>query len=553
MRLPIAPIVALIVAAPAALAQEDGTDAALIFGNEYYEVLGRTPNGASVIPAQEGLRALGFEVTALPNGRADATADALRSWQADAAGAQRLVAVMAGRFMTDGERSWYLTAEAEEPRLLSPGAQAIDLAGVLRLLAEAPGESILLLGVAEGDERYDSWLRAGLGPLDIPQGVTVLTGSPQAAAAFAGGALSQPQVDLAPLIAQAQGLEASGYLPASRVFMPAEAAQDEAPEQPQADTEADETLWQGATALDTVEGYRDYLRRFPNGQQAEAAEEAIAAILAEPNRDARLAEEGLELSRDRQREIQRSLSLLDYDTRGIDGIFGSGTRQAITNWQQQNGFPQTSYLTPEQISRLEAQAARRSAELEARAEQQRREAEQLDRAYWDETGSAGDEPGLRAYLERYPDGLFAETAADRLSMIEEEKRQAAEAQDRAAWDRAREADAIAGYEDYLNSYQNGAFRAEAQSRIQALQQASSDEAQSAQATETALGLNPLTRRLVEARLDGLNLEPGGVDGVFDENTRRALRRFQTDRELEVTGYLNEQTVVRLLADAITGQ
>ena len=49
--------------------------------------------------------------------------------------------------------------------------------------------------------------------------------------------------------------------------------------------------------------------------------------------------------------------MLNYNTRGVDGIFGPGSRGAITNWQQSNGYPQTSYLTVDQIDLMEAQTA----------------------------------------------------------------------------------------------------------------------------------------------------------------------------------------------------
>ncbi len=527
-------------------------DAALMLGAERYETLGRLRGGSDIIDAADGLKKLGFAVSALSNGQADATTAALRDWLKLVPDANRLVVALSGRFATDGERSFFLTAEAEKPGLLTPGPQAVDLAGILRALGEAPGRSILLLGLdRDEDATFDAWMSEGLGPLEIPQGVTVLTGSPDDVAEFITDEMLQPRADLAQLIRDDDRLRAEGYLPRSRIFMPAlpdAPAPSEAPK-PTEDP-AEEALWQGTVALGTVEAYRDYLRRYPRGTHAEAAETEIAAMLAEPNRDARLAEEKIGLSRDQRREIQRDLNLLDFNPRGIDGIFGPGTRGAITNWQQQNGFPQTSFLTLEQITRLDGQASRRAAELEAEADRKRDEAARLDRSFWEETGSRGDEPGLRAYLEKYPDGLFAESAADRLALIEEEKRKAAEGEDRAAWDRAREANNLGAYRQYLQAFPNGSFKAEAEARVAELTQKNEQAAarQQAQAAEQALGLNALTARLVEQRLDAQGLEPGGVDGKFDEDTRRALRRYQRDRDLPVTGFLNEATVVRLLAD-----
>ena len=56
----------------------------------------------------------------------------------------------------------------------------------------------------------------------------------------------------------------------------------------------------------------------------------------------------------------------------------------------------------------------------------------------------------------------------------------------------------------------------------------------------------VARRLVENRLASLGLDPGPVDGEFDDDTRRALRRYQEARGLNVTGYVNQATMVRIL-------
>ena len=540
---------ALALVASAALAE----DRALILGTERYEALGRLVRGAEPVAAGPALEAMGFEVAALPNGRADGVAEMLADFAAEAPGTERMVVILSGRFVTDGSRSWYMAADAEVEGLMSLGAGAVSLESVLAVMATAPGEAVLLLGYDPSEDTvYDAWLSEGLGDIAIPQGVTVLRGLPRDVAEFAENELTVPEADLTRLIAANRRITAEGYLPRVFTFMGPVPEVDQTVTPPVVDTADEQALWEGAVALDTAEAYRNYITRYPTGQYTTEAEEALAAILAEPNRQARLAEEALELTRDERRDIQRNLSLLDYNTRGIDGIFGPGTRGAIQNWQQVNGYSQTSYLTVEQINQLDAQAARRAAELEAEAERQAAERARLDRAFWEETGGRGDEPGYRAYLERYPDGLFAETATEALAAIEADKRRAAEAEDRAAWDAARAADTQSAYADYLTAFPGGVFQAEAQARLAELQretsQASVEEA--ARAQEEALNLNVLTARLVEAKLQSLDLNPGPVDGQFDDDTRRAIRRYQSTRDLPVTGYLDESTVVRLLADTI---
>lgn len=538
---------ALALIGQAALAE----DIALVLGTERYEVLDRLSRAAEVTIATAGIGALGFDVTVLRNGRADSTADALATFLEQVPDADRMIVALSGRFATDGDRSWLLTADAATPGIFAIDDTGVSVESVLAVLARAPGRALLLLGVAEAeDEVFDPWLREGLGDLDIPQGVTVIRSEPRFIADFLREDLAEPEADLSALVTANPRLRADGFLPGGFVFMPAlpDAAVDEPP--PTTDAAADEALWRRVIAQDNVDAYRGYLRQFPDGRHVDEAEAAIAAILAEPFRDERLAEEALALTRDQRRAIQQDLTTMGFNTRGIDGIFGQGTRRAVTNWQQENGFAQTGYLTMEQINRLDAQAARREAELAAEAERQRQEAERLDRAYWEETGARGDEAGLRAYLDRYPEGLFAAVAADRLATFEEQSRQERDARDRAAWNAAREANTAAAYRQYLRDFPDGNFAAEARARIDALSGGpgpEDDATARARAVEEALNLNGLTARLVESRLAALDMNPGEVDGRFDEQTRRAIRRFQTTSDIPATGYLDERTMVLLLA------
>ena len=530
-------------------------DAALVLGVERYERLGRLSRGDDVVVAAQGLETLGFDVTSLANGRADTTLAALNDFVAEAEDAERLVVVMSGRFVTDGSRTWLLTADAETPTLLSLGDKAVSVESVLRILASAQGRAVLMIGAEadDGTETGDAYLRAAIGVLDIPQGVTVLRAAPADAAAFLAEELSAPEADLAVLIAANPRVRAAGYLPATWPFMPSEVTVEPADPlgTPVVDTSVEDALWEETTALDTVDAYRAYLRRFPDGNYIEAAETTIAEILAEPNRADRLIEEELHLSRDARREIQRDLTALDFNTRGVDGIFGPISRGAIRNWQQENGYPQTSYLTTEQISRLDAQAERRAAELAAEAERERLAQARLDRAFWDETGGRGDEPGYRAYLGRYPDGQFAALARQRLAAIVGEREAAATALDRAAWDRALATETLAGFQAYLAAYPEGAFKAEAEARIAELTEPAEDTAaiDAARAQEEALGLPQIRAQLVELRLREMGLNPGVVDGEFDADTRTALRAYQENAGLGVTGYLDRATAVQLLADS----
>jgi len=250
--------------------------------------------------------------------------------------------------------------------------------------------------------------------------------------------------------------------------------------------------------------------------------------------------------------VQQNLTILGHDPKGVDGIFGPGTRAAIGRWQAAGGEPVSGYLGRDQLTRLSAQGAKRAAELEAEAAARRADQERQDQIYWNQTGAAGDEAGLRAYLKKYPDGLFADLATERLAPFEAARRAEAEAEDRAAWDRAVQADSAAAYSDYLASRKSPAFREEAEARLTQLRadQDGAAERARAEATEAALNLPAVALGMVEGQLARLGLEPGKVDGRIDDDTRRAIRRFQQASNMPVTGYLDQATVAQLLAGGI---
>ncbi len=60
-------------------------------------------------------------------------------------------------------------------------------------------------------------------------------------------------------------------------------------------------------------------------------------------------ENELELTRTDRREIQRRLVLLDYNTRGVDGVFGNGSRTAIREWQYDNDQPNSGFIDLNQL------------------------------------------------------------------------------------------------------------------------------------------------------------------------------------------------------------
>lgn len=63
----------------------------------------------------------------------------------------------------------------------------------------------------------------------------------------------------------------------------------------------------------------------------------------------------LSLTKRDRYEIQRRLTLAGYNTRGVDGVFGRGTRSAISSWQKSKGFAETGELSANQLRALRSQ------------------------------------------------------------------------------------------------------------------------------------------------------------------------------------------------------
>lgn len=532
---------------PAALAQAQ--DRALVIANRAYADAANITGAERALTAARALQTAGFTVVSASDlGTGDIRAR-LSDLVAKGTGQGRLVILLAGHFAHSGSQSWFVGTDSRLPDLGAIDAVAVPVQTILDIAALQSGGAVVLLGTEARRLPLGIGLQPGLGDLNVPQGVTVISGDAARIADFAASSLPTRGQSLPALLSGQGDLTARGFLSAMVPFRPAN-PDDPALVTPDADAEA--IFWQSVESQATPEAYDAYLNRYPTGRFAEAAKAEAARIRAEPGRQARLVEDALSLSRDERRSVQRALSLLDFDPRGIDGLFGTGSRTAIAGWQRKNGFEPTTYLTRDQIAAMTTQGDARAAQLETEAKARKAEQDREDQLYWNQTGSAGDEPGLRAYMQRYPDGLFAQVAKERLAAIEAAARAQAAARDRSAWDAATATNTAGSYDEYLTAFPQGAFAAEAQSRLDAIRDAAaeSDDRARWQATEDQLALSPMAVRLIVTRLEQLDFRPGPAEGPLSDENRSALRRFQAARNLEVTGYLDQRTMVSLLADGV---
>jgi len=522
--------------------------AALLIGNEAYQSISRASNGVAAINTRWAFQRMGYAVTAGQDLRSTQLEVNLKALLEHAEPEDKIAIVLTGHFVTSGENTWFLLADANRPSMANISTRAIPLALIYDIAAKYPGQALIALGAANTDLPTGAGITVGIGRIDAPQGVTVITGSSGEMADFLTREALRKGVAMVDAIRNSRKtIYGHGFLPTT-----APKAMDRPPiptPNPKPDNRIiqERAYWQAVTDLGGLDAYQAYLKTYPRGIYADAARREIAFIKGAPERDARADEEALKLTRNDRRKIQSDLTVLGFDTRGIDGIFGAGTRGALSNWQADASYAQTGYINREQLITLRAQAKERNRILKEEAKRRKAELRRQDRAYWQETGQDGTELGLRSYLKRYPDGVFSDQAKEHLAAIQENKRIGAAKRERAIWDQTLAINTVAAYQQYLGQFPKGTFVTQALANIDALQNENSTIIAAAREEENRLGLAPVTFLLVEQRLSSMGYKPGRIDGKISKETRRAIRQFQDAANLPVTGYLSRATVVRLIA------
>ena len=524
-------ITALVAAAGAAGPLWAG-DIALVLTNRIYAD-GQETAALRFDQISRQLRDAGFQVIGGDNLVARvmaARAAEFRDALADDAELERALIVLSGRVVAGQGDSWFLGREAGEVSDLTAAQRGLSLAVLDDLLADYPGQSLMAVAPAWRSRRAPGQgLRVGLGGHQPGQGVTLMSGYGADVQAALREVL-QGAEPLADAAARApHGVNLRGYLPRNRGFSASE---------PDPVDNSDSAYWSAVRDINTAAGYQAYLRRFPNGLFVTEAQRLLQGVQDTPQQQAAAEEKALNLSRNDRRSVQRDLTLLGFDTRGVDGVFGPGTRGAIRAFQRSRGFRDTGYLTRAMVTRLVRDADARRKEVEAE-----------DRAYWQRTGITGVKEDLEAYLERYPNGVFSEDARDQLAVILAEEAEV-------AFREAQQLDTVAAYQDFLRRYPNGPLAEQARSRIDILQNtgtgqtATDTQIAKDKAEERVVASNPVARLLIERALEKVGHNPGPVDGRFDQRSRRAIKAFQRSAKLPRTGYVSRDTMARLTAASL---
>ena len=532
-------------------------DLALVIGNSTYAHTVDVRDGRTAFDVTKALADAGYTVKEARNATRDDLRDILQEFSENAMEADRLIVVFTGHLLHSDTETYLTPTDLKDPRASSIPLQAPSLSSFLDIAGDHAGGSAIVLGYNDGTGGFFSGgeagfpnaegLTPGLGEMDIPQGVLVLTGPPaKVTRALRDEFLKTGKTTQDAAAALAEDVVAAGYISRFSTLAPT----PDAPSASAPVVSEEQSYWRVAQNTDTVDGYVDFLSRYPSGALAELARIRIEELKsAKPEvSTAEQEEQDLGLTRGDRRQIQRDLTLLDHDPRGIDGLFGPATRRAIISWQDANRFEMTGFLNKRQYELLHEQAEIRGERL---AEEARRKAEEeraADIRFWNQTGANGEEADLRVYLRNYPDGVYSEEARAQLDDIERQRAEETQGPEREAWAAAEDSDTVESYEQYLKQYPGGIFMETAQERIFALRQQDEDKAmlEAAQQDEAALGLNSSAWELIERRLAQEKLDPGQVDGKITDKTRKAIRNFQSSANLKVTGYMDRSTLSRLI-------
>lgn len=340
MRKILAATTALLVAlAPVSGAVADPV--AMVIGNESYDSAPRARGARDVQSVVPELQSFGFTVVGgLDRSTTEMQALLSRFWDAadpladDDAGP--LVVVLAGHFVSTQSRGWFLGREASAPGLGAVDGAGLSVQTVLDVAGFVPSGSVVVLARSDAAVEAGGGLAPGLRDFQVPQGVLVVQGPMREAVEFVRSGLLARGASYAQLQQDWPELRFEGYV-SSRVSLlemlpePSPVPAPVPAPTPRPDPfAADRQAWDRARNAGSIVAYEDYLQRFPVGLYASTARIELARLRGAPEE----VERAIGLSASQRRTIQGNLTTLGYSTRGVDGIFGPGTRSAIGNWHQ---------------------------------------------------------------------------------------------------------------------------------------------------------------------------------------------------------------------------
>jgi len=334
------------------------SDLAMVFGNRNYRHAETMYSAESALNSARSLRQAGYFVISGRDLSLDEIRKALVVMDDRLSQSERVIVMLNGHFVHSATDTWFVPVDTATTSRAAISYQGLSVSSILDILAERPGQAALFLGTYPRDIPTGRGLTPGIGTLTIPQGVFVATGKPDDIdLTFRRDFMAQGAGFAEALSHAPDSVSGAGFISNTASVTGNDSAAAEA-------AATEEGFWQAIKALNASAGFALYLQTYPSGQHAFEAQRQIIALKSQDDENrAKSAEDDLDLSRDERRAVQENLTLLGYDTRGVDGVFGRGTRAAIAAWQKDEGFDPTGYLRGRMPDRLSAQAAKKADEL----------------------------------------------------------------------------------------------------------------------------------------------------------------------------------------------
>ena len=164
--------------------------------------------------------------------------------------------------------------------------------------------------------------------------------------------------------------------------------------------------------------------------------------------DPRAVEAALKLDRSARRLVQQGLTRAGFSPGPADGVFGPATRGAIRGWQMSRGTAATGYLdaagaaalgvpiaapSPPSATFLPAPVSVSVAAPLAAARVPVAELTRAETVFWESMRDSTNTSDFEAYLARWPSGIYAPLATNRLTALREAETEAAAVDPLPAW------------------------------------------------------------------------------------------------------------------------
>ncbi len=549
-------------------------DVALVIGNHDYR---RAPDALSArLDARavaEALEAGGYEVVSGTDLSRSEMQRSIARFADRVDDADRAVVFYSGHALRTGGLTYLAPVDQDNDSLVEVMMGGVPLDLVLRLAGEASGQAVVFVDGAQLDGFTPrAYAEPGLAHIDAPDGVLVVSAAAPGRAiprrserrsAFARQVVDEFLAPGASIGRAVRRLDSPGWVggdtDSSLVLVPEGRAADRDDDRDDdrsartaSEIEArlnltarerrgiqrnlvrlgyDTRGTDGIFGAGTRAAIRGWQRSNDRAVTGYLTQEQVAAI----NRQGSEAASGpsgptpaevearLNLTRAERSDIQERFNALGYDTRGTGGVFGSGTRTAIRNWQRANDFDETGYLTQEQVSLVYDQSGQAGTGTGGRTAAEVEAALNLTGA---ERSEIQERLNMLGYDTRGTDGVFGFGTRTAIRN----------------WQRANDFEETG----YLTDRQISLIFDQSRQAGRPPRDDTASAPENPAAAEDRLGLTRTDRLSVEQRLAYLGFPPGPQDGFFDEDTRWAIEGYQRSRGYPVTGYLDRQTVAGLV-------